>query len=83
MVLREEQSGLGQVIYHSARCEGKDDGYRSPALIGSGRFQTMVSTAARRTGALFENAAPFDEPDRSGMAIILHEHHPKTAHPLA
>jgi hypothetical protein len=30
---------------------------------------------------LFEAAAPVDGPVRTEMAVVLHDHHPKTAHP--
>jgi hypothetical protein len=51
-------------------------------LLGEAAFKQWSQLPRDVQELLFETAAPFDGPDRNGMATVLHEHHPKTAHPL-
>ena len=54
------------------------------------RFSTLLGEAALKLWAdlprdiqerIFETAAPLEPDMRNRLAIYLHEHHPRTAHP--
>jgi hypothetical protein len=54
------------------------------------RFATLLGEAALKLWAelprdvqerLFETAVPLDTDMRNRLAVFLHEHHPRTAHP--
>jgi hypothetical protein len=56
----------------------------------AGEFERLLGQAALRLWSdlprdvqerLFETAVPLDQPVRNRLAIFLHDHHPKTAHP--
>ena len=50
-------------------------------LLGKAAFQRWSELPRDVQELLFEAAAPVDGPERTAMASILHDHHPKTAHP--
>jgi hypothetical protein len=56
----------------------------------SGEFERLLGRAALRLWSdlprrvqeqLFETAVPLDPSVRNRLAVFLHDHHPKTAHP--
>jgi hypothetical protein len=50
-------------------------------LLGKAVFQRWSELPRDVQELLFEAAAPLDGPDRTDMAVILHDNHPKTMHP--
>jgi hypothetical protein len=50
-------------------------------LLGQAVFKRWSELPRDMQELLFETAAPLEGLERTGMAVILHEHHPKTAHP--
>ncbi len=50
-------------------------------LLGKAVFQHWAELPRDVQELLFESAAPFASAMRSDMATVLHDHHPKTAHP--
>lgn len=49
--------------------------------LGKAVFQRWSELPRDVQELLFEAAAPLEGADRTAMATILHDHHPKTAHP--
>ena len=50
-------------------------------LLGQAAFKLWSELPREVQELLFETAAPAENPARTEMATILHDHHPKTAHP--
>jgi hypothetical protein len=50
-------------------------------LLGHAALQLWSGLPREVQEKLFETAAPFDPVIRNRLAIFLHDHHPRTAHP--
>ncbi len=50
-------------------------------LLGKAVFEWWSELPRDVQELLFEAAAPVAGPERTDMATILHDHHPKTTHP--
>jgi hypothetical protein len=50
-------------------------------LLGHAAFQLWPDLPRDVQEKLFEAAAPIDPAIRNSLAIFLHDHHPRTAHP--
>jgi hypothetical protein len=50
-------------------------------LLGQAAFKLWSELPREIQELLFETAAPIESPGRTDMAIVLHDHHPRTAHP--
>ena len=50
-------------------------------LLGKAAFQRWSELPRDVQELLFETVAPFESSLRTDMALILHDHHPKTKHP--
>jgi hypothetical protein len=50
-------------------------------LVGRAALQLWPDLPRDMQEALFETAVPNDEALRHALAVFLHDHHPRTAHP--
>jgi hypothetical protein len=50
-------------------------------LLGQAALQVWAELPRDVQEQLFETAVPLDPVTRNRLAIFLHDHHPKTAHP--
>ena len=50
-------------------------------MLGQAAFARWSELPRDVQELLFESAAPPDGPVRTEMAVVLHDHHPRTAHP--
>ena len=50
-------------------------------LLGNAAFKLWPDLPRDVQEKLFETAAPTDAAIRNSLAIFLHDHHPRTAHP--
>jgi hypothetical protein len=58
-----------------------DAGVRFAHLVGRAALQLWPDLPRDIQEILFEAAAPSDEQVRHDLAVFLHDHHPRTAHP--
>jgi hypothetical protein len=58
--------------------DGKED---FALLLGQAVLDTWGDLPRHVQEKLFERAVPRDEITRHGLAVYLHDHHPRTAHP--
>ena len=58
-----------------------DTDARYARLVGRAALQLWPDLPRDIQEALFEAAVPIDEQLRHDLAVFLHEHHPRTAHP--
>jgi hypothetical protein len=61
--------------------EGKMTAIEVQRLLGKATFQRWSELPRDVQELLFETAVPVDGEVRRDMATVLHDHHPKTAHP--
>jgi hypothetical protein len=52
-------------------------------LLGRAAFKLWADLPRDVQETLFETAVPDDDAVRYSLAVFLHEHHPRTAHPPA
>lgn len=58
-----------------------DDDAEFQRLLGKATLQLWSELPREVQERLFEAAVPLDPVIRNRLAIFLHDHHPKTAHP--
>jgi hypothetical protein len=58
--------------------DGKED---FALLLGHAVLDVWADLPRHVQETLFEKAVPHDEITRYGLAVYLHDHHPRTAHP--